>query len=76
MNRVRFSDEWIAKVDDWAHNNAVMIRRYNAMLRYRQMVYLAQDFSFSETDQFHNLEGGDWDFPNGEDDIDADDWPE
>ena len=76
MHKVRFSDEWIAKVDAWAHNNAEMIRRYNAMLRYRQMVELAQDFSFSETDQFHNLEGGGWDDPNAEDDIHSDDWPE
>jgi hypothetical protein len=76
MHKVRFSDEWIAKVDAWAHNNAVMIRRCNAMLRYRQMVYLAQDLSRSEMHRFYSCEGDGWDDPNAEDDIHSDDWPE
>ena len=54
----RFSDQWMEKVDDWAHKNAVMIRRYNAMLRYRQMIALAMDLSRSEMHRFYSCEGG------------------
>ena len=81
----RFSDEWIQKVDDWAHKNAVMIRRYGALLQYRKMQEILRDLRFNEweMDQFHRLEGsrlnlkshcykGDW---PGED-IDSDDWPD
>ena len=74
----RFSDEWLQKVDDWAHKNAVMIRRYNAMLRYRQMSALAMDLSRSEMHRFYSCEGDLTDDPHTEcpeDDIHSDDWP-
>ena len=78
MNGVRFSDEWIEKVENWADDHAVMIKRYDALLRYRKMQSLAQELSGYEMHQFYSFEGKasemrteDW--PG--DDVDADDWP-
>jgi len=83
MHKVRFSDEWIQKVEDWVNDHAVMIERYNALLRYRRMKKIVQKEEFNEweMDQFCELEGsllnvifddfrGDW--PG--DDIDSEDW--
>ena len=79
----RFSDEWMEKVDAWADKNAVMIKRYDALLQYRKMQEILRDLGFNEweMDQFHRLEGSrlnlkshcykrDW---PGED-IDSEDW--
>ena len=85
MHKVRFSDEWIEKVENWAHDHAVMIERYNALLCYRKMKEIVYELKFNswEMHQFYSLEGsllnmnfddykGDW--PG--DDIDSEDWPE
>jgi len=85
MARVRFSDEWIEKVENWADDHKVMIERYNALLRYRKMQEIVYELEFNswEMDQFCSLEGsllnvvsddfkGDW--PG--DDIDSEDWPD
>ena len=85
MARVRFSDDWIEKVERWARGHAVMIERYNALLRYRKMKEIVYELEFNswEMHQFYSLEGsllnvvsddykGDW--PG--DDIDSDDWEE
>ena len=80
MNRVRFSDEWIEKVETWAEDHAAMIKRYDALLLYRKMQCLAQELTGWEMHQFYSLEGneckmgpgGDW--PG--DDIDSEDWLE
>ena len=79
----RFSYEWMEKLDDWADKNAVMIKRYGALLQYRKMQEILRDVEFNEweMDQFHRLEGSRLNLKShcykgdspGED-IDSEDW--
>jgi hypothetical protein len=43
VNRLRFSDEWIEKVENWSDDPAAMIKRYDALRRDRQMQTFAQE---------------------------------
>jgi hypothetical protein len=83
MKRDRFSDEWIQKVESWAHDHAVMIERYNAFRCYQKMkdIVYELEFNSSEMHRFYSCEGPirqmnsdkeEW--PG--DDIDSDDWEE
>ena len=77
MDKIRFSDEWIGRVENWAHDHAAMIKRYDALLLYRQMQSFAQELSGWEMHQFYSCEGVPIDRSEEEpgDDIDSDDWP-
>ena len=83
MARVRFSDDWIEKVEKWAHDHAVMIERYNALLRYQQMKEIVYELEFNrwEMHQFYSCEGPIREMNSDKeewpgDDIDSDDWEE
>ena len=43
MDRLQFSDDWIEKVENWSDDPAAMIKRYDALRRYRQMQTFAQE---------------------------------
>jgi len=72
------SDEWNEKVQNWADDHAAMIKRYEALLRYREMQNFAQELTPDEMHQFYSLEGIPRDSPEGwlRDDIDFEDWPD
>jgi len=79
VNRVRFSDEWIEKVESWAEDHAAMIKRYDALLLYRKMQCFAQELTGWEIHQFYSLDGAINEMNSKEwpgDDIDSEDWPE
>ncbi len=79
MDKIRFSNEWIEKVESWAEDHAAMIKRYDALLLYRKMQCLAQELTGWEMHQFYSCEGDPTDDPRAEcpeDDIHSDDWPE
>ena len=80
---IRFSNKWMEKVEDWVDKNAVMIKRYGALLQYRKMQEILRDVEFNEweMEQFHRLESSRLNLPshcNKEDwpgeDIDSEDW--
>ena len=79
MTRIRFSDEWIEKVENWAHDHTAMIKRYDALLLYRQMQGFAEELTGSEMHQFYSFEGHISEMRSEEesgDPIDSDDWEE
>ena len=79
MSKMRFSDEWNEKVQNWADDHAAMIKRYEALLRYREMQNFAQELTGWEMHQFYSLEGAINEMNSKEwpgDDIDSEDWPE
>ena len=78
MGKIRFSNEWMEKVENWANDHAAMIERYDALLRYRKMQDLAEYLTEWEMDQFYHCECMPIDPSEEEpgDDIDSEDWPE
>ena len=80
MYRIRFSKNWIEKVEKWADDHAPMVKRYDALLHYREMQSLAQELTEWEMHQFCMCNA--WPnkiIPEEEwpgDDIDSDDWPD
>ena len=78
MSELRFSDEWMERVEEWAEKHTGMIQRYEAFLRYRKMQNLAQELTPDEMDQFRGCEGISRDFPEDwlRDDLDFEDWPD
>ena len=56
-----------------------MIKRYDALLRYREMQGLAEELTGYEMHQFYSLEGKASEMRSegwAGDDIDSDDWPD
>ena len=80
MTRIRFSDEWIEKVENWAARHAAMVKRYEALLRYQKMQSYALELTPDEMHQFYSCEGWKRNAMPPEawlaDAIDSDDWEE
>ena len=56
--RIRFTDEWNEKVDEWAEENSAMIERYEVLRNYRKFMELGQELTYEEMDYFFH--GGDF----------------
>ena len=75
----RQSPTLVEKVENWAHDHAAMVKRYEALLLYRQMQGFAEELTPDEMHQFYSLEGHISEMRSEEepgDDIDSDDWEE
>ncbi len=81
LARIRFSDEWNEKVENWVEENSAMIARYDALRNYRKLIDQMDRLVPFEQHQFYASYGREdeigKELPQGypSDDVFANDWP-